>query len=87
MPCSRSQCHETSRPGDERIGVINKALDHQFIVHCRQKFEAGEKLWQHPAVAPFTLLEVEPEILFLTVKFCQAPFCKAPECFDAVDAG
>ena len=42
-------------------------------------------MWQRSIVAPFTLLEVELEILLHTVKLCQAAFCKAPECFDAVD--
>ena len=61
------------------------ALDYQFFVLCHQKFEAGEELWQRSIVAPFTLLEVELEILLHTIKLCQAAFCKAPECFDTVD--
>ena len=61
------------------------ALDHQVFVLCHQKFEAGEELWQRSIVAPFTLLEVELEILLHTIKLCQAAFCNAPESFDTVD--
>ena len=61
------------------------ALAHQFFVLCHQKSEAGEELWQRPVVAPFTLLEVELEILLHAVKLCQAAFCNAPESFDTVD--
>lgn len=42
-------------------------------------------MWHGSIVAPFTLLEVELEILLHTIKLCQAAFCKAPECFDTID--